>query len=181
MSLIIGIAGGTASGKSTFAEILAEKLRESFTVKLVNMDAFYKSEDERPKNVSHLSGKTYMDDNVPDSIDFDAFHREIDSAAADVVIAEGLFALSDEYLKEKLFLRVYVDCRDDERAVRRLKRNMSWGLSFDEVAEVYLDMVRFRHDQLVEPIKWTADVIVNGASDTEKAAEMIKSYITERK
>ena len=53
---------------------------------------------------------------------------------------------------------------------------MEWGLSFDKISSVYLDMVRFRHEQYVEPTKWTADIIVNGAGDTDKACEMIAEW-----
>ena len=178
---MIGIAGGTAGGKSTFAEKLAVRLRErGLAVEEIHMDAFFKDEADRPHVRSHLSGKEYVDDNCPDTVDWTAFHGEVDRAAsggADAVIVEGLLTLWDEELRDRLDLRVFVDCLADERVVRRLRRNMSWGYSFDKVSDVYLDMVRFRHEQYVEPTKWTADVIVNGAGNTDKACEMIADWI----
>jgi uridine kinase len=113
-------------------------------------------------------------------VDWTAFHGEVGRAAsggADAVIVEGLLTLWDEELRDRLDLRVFVDCLADERIVRRLRRNMSWRYSFDKVSDVYLDMVRFRHEQYVEPTKWTADVIVNGAGNTDKACEMIAGWI----
>jgi uridine kinase len=54
---------------------------------------------------------------------------------------------------------------------------MNWGLSFDEISEVYLDLVRYRHDEYVEPTKWRADLIINGSNPSEKAVKMILSYV----
>ena len=89
------------------------------------------------------------------------------------MLVEGLLVLWDDELKEKLNLRVFVDCSADERIVRRLRRNMARGLSFDEISDFYLDMVRFRHEQYVEPTKWTADLIVNGSGNTDLLCEML--------
>ncbi len=174
MAYVIGIAGGTASGKSTLCEKL-EKQLSHLRVKSIHMDTFFKW-DALPKAVSHLSGKTYDDYNCPDTVKWDEFHQEFDQACLgeyDVILVEGLLVLWDEYLKEKLNVRVFVDCRADERIVRRIRRNTTWGLSFDEITDVYLDMVRFRHDQYVEPTKWTADVIVNGSGQTDMICEML--------
>ena len=174
MAFIIGIAGGTASGKST----LCEKLETCFAglrVQSIHMDTFFKW-NELPKAVSHLSGKTYDDYNSPETVRWDDFHQAFEKAASgeyDVILVEGLLVLWDEYLKDRLDVRVFVDCRADERIVRRIRRNTTWGLSFDEITDVYLDMVRFRHDQYVEPTKWTADVVVNGSGNTDMICEML--------
>ena len=70
-----------------------------------------------------------------------------------------------------------MECRPDERIVRRLRRNMQRGLSFDEIADVYLDLVRYRHDEYVEPSKWQADLIINGSNPSERALELVTSYV----
>ncbi|MCI9449472.1 MAG: hypothetical protein HFE30_04375 [Clostridiales bacterium] len=176
MAKIIGISGGSASGKSTFSKKLVGLFEKDHKVKLIGMDWHYKKAEDRPHVPSHISGIYYTDDNSPDSIDFEAFHKAIDDALCegnDIIILEGLFVLSDEYIKDRLDLKVFVDCLPDERIVRRLRRNTGWGMSFDEVSSVYLDMVRFRHDMYVEPYKWTADIIVNGSGNTDKVCEMI--------
>lgn len=54
---------------------------------------------------------------------------------------------------------------------------MQWGQTFDDIADVYLDMVRFRHDTYVEPTKWCADVIINGAGNTDAVCQMCVQYI----
>ena len=174
MVFVIGIAGGTASGKSTLCEKL-EKQLAPLRVHSIHMDTFFKW-DALPKAVSHLSGKTYDDYNCPDTVKWDEFHQAFDDAVSndfDVVIVEGLLVLWDEDLKDKMNLRVFIDCSADERIVRRLRRNMSRGLTFDEISDVYLDMVRFRHEQYVEPTKWTADLIVNGSGNTDTMCEML--------
>lgn len=174
MAFTIGIAGGTASGKSTLCEKLENQLKH-LQVKAIHMDTFFKW-NALPKAVSHLSGKTYDDYNCPDTVEWEAFHKELNDALAadyDVILIEGLLVLWDEELRNKLDLRVFVDCRADERIVRRIRRNTTWGLSFDEITDVYLDMVRFRHDQYVEPSKWTADLIVNGSGQTDVICDML--------
>ena len=93
----------------------------------------------------------------------------------DVIIAEGLMVLWDDAICDMVDLKLFVDCRSDERIVRRLRRNMAWGLSFDEIADVYVDLVRFRHDEYVENSKWRADLIINGSKQSEQAIDMIEA------
>lgn len=180
MAKIIGIAGGSAGGKSTLSDKLKEKL-STYRLRVLHMDVYFKKESDRPYLPSHISGKYYVDDNSPDTIDWDAFHADFDEAAEsgeyDIIIAEGLLVLWDEYIRDRLDLKVFVDCRPDERIVRRIARNMRWGQSFEQITNVYLDMVRFRHDQYVEPTKWTADLIVNGSGNTDTVSEMICDHI----
>ena len=174
MKAVIGIAGGSASGKSTLCGKLEEKLSD-YRVKVIHMDDYFKPQQDRPYVPSHLNGKYYVDDNSPDSIDFEQYHRDFDAAYSqeyDVIIMEGLFVLWDTYTKDKLDIKLFVDCRPDERIIRRVRRNMQWGLTFEEITGVYLDLVRFRHDQYVEPTKWTADLIVNGTGCTDMVCEM---------
>lgn len=94
-----------------------------------------------------------------------------------MLIVEGLLTLWDCGLYEQLDLRLFVDCRADERIVRRLKRNMQWGYTFDEIADVYLDLVRTRHDMYVEPSRWKADLVINGSGCTDNALAVLASYI----
>lgn len=97
-----------------------------------------------------------------------------------VVIVEGLLTLWDQAIYDQLDLKLFVDCRADERIVRRLKRNMKWGLKFDQVAGVYLDLVRYRHDEYVEPTKWRADFILNGSNPSDRALEIIAGYLKQK-
>ncbi len=173
----IVIAGGSASGKSTIAHEL-EKQLSPLNVAVIAMDSFYKPEAELPL-VTTVNGKTYRDYNCPEAFDFERMKAEIERAksAADIVIAEGLLTLWDEDICEKADWRVYVDCPADVRIVRRIKRNLTWGLSVEDITDVYLDLVRYRHEQYVEPSKQNADHVVDTTHGTDEAVAAIVKII----
>ncbi|MCL2421069.1 MAG: hypothetical protein FWD03_04360 [Defluviitaleaceae bacterium] len=180
---VAGIAGGSASGKSTFTDRLENTLRETgrYEIKVFHMDDYFKDDDHRPYVKAPITGKMYLDDNHPESIDLPQLRIDLAAAindnTADIIIVEGLLTLSDDEICQQLDLKLFIECRADERIVRRLKRNMEWDMSFDEIADVYLDMVRYRHDEYVEPSKWKADFILNGSNFSEKALGMIAEAI----
>jgi len=177
---IIGIAGGSASGKTTFSDALASAL-DTLNVKIIHMDGYFKPADQRPHTAAPITGKVYTDDNHPETVDLPQLKRDlaadIAAGACDVLIVEGLLTLWDEDICARLDLKLFVECRTDERIVRRLKRNMTYGLSFDGIAGVYLDMVRYRHDEYVEPSKWKADFILNGSNPSETALGMVAQAV----
>jgi len=179
-TFVVGIAGGSASGKSTFSHALEQKL-DGLKAKNFHMDSYFKGKKDRPYSESPISGKMYVDDNHPLTMDLPKLNQDlteaIESNLYDVIIVEGLLTLWDKAIYSKLDLKLFVDCRADERIVRRLKRNMQWGLTFDQISEVYLDLVRFRHDEYVEPTKWKADFILNGSVPSEKALLIIADHI----
>ena len=145
------------------------------------MDSYFKIIKEIPVAESPITGKAYADYNHPTSFDLDKLKRELSSAITSkqyqVIIIEGLLTLWDEEIYKQLDLKLFVECSSDERIVRRLKRNMQWGLSFDEIANAYLDLVKFRHDEFVEPCKWRADLILNGSVSSKKMLEIIATYV----
>ena len=122
-----------------------------------------------------------MDDNHPDTMYlrqlYEDMAKEKESGKVQIILTEGLLTLYDDAILSLLDLKLYVDCRADERILRRLKRNMQRGLSREEITDVYLDVVRYRHDQYVEPSKWRADIILNGANPSVVSMEMITDYI----
>ncbi|MDR2043005.1 MAG: AAA family ATPase [Clostridium sp.] len=182
MAYLVGIAGGTASGKSTFSDQLRKLLCElGWNVKILHMDHYFRPENERPFTEAFISGKKYMDDNHPLTVDLDTLKNDIqiniEEGEYDVIIVEGLLTLWDNEIYHKLDLRIYIDCKSDERIVRRIKRNMEWGLTLEQITNVYLDMVRYRHDEYVEPSKWRAEIIINGSHSTKASLQMIKEYI----
>ncbi len=176
----IGIAGGSAGGKSTFAKKLKAAMSDLKVCEL-SMDSYFKAEGERSVSIAPITGKIYRDDNHPSSFDLSKLKcdlsEKISGGHYQVVIVEGLLTLWDEEIVRQLDLSLFVDCRADERIVRRLKRNMNWGLTFDEISDVYLDMVRYRHDEFVEPTKWRADLIINGSNPSEKSIQLIAAYV----
>ena len=177
---IIGIAGGSASGKTTCALALAEALG-GMRVRVIHLDDYFKPEEQRPRAKGPVTGAQYLDDNHPLTMDLPKAAQDLAEAAASgahqAIIIEGLLTLWDDAICAQLNLKLFVDCRADERIVRRLRRNMRWGLGFDEIANVYLDLVRYRHDEYVEPSKWRADFILNGSQPSDKAIEMIAKHV----
>ncbi|MDR1465272.1 MAG: hypothetical protein LBJ11_08250 [Oscillospiraceae bacterium] len=177
---VIGVAGGSASGKSTFARSLCASLGDAALV--IPMDSYYFPEEQLPRVCAPVTGKLYPDYNQPSSIELGRLKADLASAITGgmnpVILVEGLFTLWDPEIFEQLDWKVFIDCKADERAIRRLRRNMSWGRSFDQVADVYLDLVRFRHEEYVEPTKWRADFILNGSRPFDLAVEWMAGYVT---
>ena len=105
----------------------------------------------------------------------------IEEQSYKVVIAEGLLTLYDTNIRELCDIKLFVECRADERIVRRIKRNMRWGQTLDQITDVYLNLVRFRHDEYVEPSKWQADLVINGTKPFDMPIavlnEFVKDYI----
>lgn len=172
---VIGIAGGTCSGKST----LTEKLESHYggKCKVFHMDAYFR----HPfiTTVAPITGIEYVEHNHPDALLLDDLYRDFDDAiASDVplVIIEGLFALYLPKIREKLDLKIFVDLDSDERLVRRIKRFTARGQTFEEVTDRYIDTVRFRHNELIEPTRWYADLVVNGIFK-EKTVAVLTTYI----
>ena len=174
---VIGIAGGTCSGKSTLASYLAERFAEK-QVTLMNMDRYFIRPS--PTTIAPITRKEYVEHNHPTSLRLDDLYKDFDSACngnGDLVIIEGLFALYLDQIREKLDLKVFVDLESDERIVRRIKRFTGMGQTFEEVTDRYLDTVRFRHNELIEPTRWHADVVLNGTFLSGIGAEVLVAYI----
>ena len=96
IAYVVGIAGGSASGKSTFSEQLKQGLA-GLTVSVLSMDAYYRDSEERPRTAAPITGIVYKDDNHPDAFDLEKMTADLKNTAADgntdVVLAEGLFTL----------------------------------------------------------------------------------------
>jgi len=180
---VIGIAGGSASGKTTLANRL-EKALQPISVKVFHMDGYFKAKEMRPQSPAPVSGKVYMDDNHPLTMNLHQLAldlaEEIERGTNQVILVEGLLTLWEEAILKQLDLKIFVDSRADERIVRRLKRNMQWNQSFDQISEVYLDLVRYRHDEYVEPTRWRADFVWNGSTTSKVAFDMLVSGIRQQ-
>ena len=178
--LLIGIAGGSCSGKTTLTNALEAHLTSrGKKVIAIHMDAFFKNPP--PTVTAPFSGVEHPEMNHPDSLKQDELFAAVDSALesdADVLIVEGLMALHFENIRSRCDLKLFIDLRSDERLYRRIKRFMrDRGLTMDEVAVRFLDTVRFRHDEFVEPTRWYADMLLNGSADTQKSCEIITAYL----
>jgi len=199
--LVIGIAGGSGSGKSTVARKVAEALSRS-SVAFLDMDAYY-------RNFAHLSveERKRVNWDHPDAFDTEllAAHlgelcagRSVDKPVydflthtrstrtervdpADVLVLDGILLFADERVRELCDVKVFVDADADIRLIRRLRRDVQKrGRTLDDVIAQYLDTVHPMHLQFVEPSKRYADVIVPRGGHNTIAIEMIVAKIQHR-
>lgn len=191
--LIIGIAGGSGSGKTTIAEALTEAIEG---VAFVKHDAYYVHQpalsfEERARVnydhpdsletellVEHLERlRTGLPFGMP-MYDFAAHLRSsdvIEVAPAPVVLVEGILVLADPALRGMMDLRVFVDTSPDLRLARRLERDIrERGRTVDSVLAQYLATVRPMHEQFVEPSKRHADLIIPGGMRIGAVATIIE-------
>lgn len=136
----IGISGASGSGKSTFSDNLKRQLSD-YQVKVIHMDEYYKEEVQRPRIKGISDEKEYIDDNHPMALELDKCNMDIQTAInehCDILIIEGIFALWDSRILERLNLKIFVDCDADERLVRRISRNLSFGQDFKEITSRYV-------------------------------------------
>lgn len=177
---VLAIAGGTCGGKSTLADRLAGAVRKDLRTQVFHMDNYFKKEP--PTTVAPITRKIYVEHNSPDSLELEQLYHDLAKAWAggsswELVIVEGLFALYLEPILERADLKVFVDLKSDERLVRRIEKHMASGQTFHQVTDRFLDTVRFRHDELVEPTRWRADMVVNGTLDQNQAVDILVTFL----
>lgn len=187
--LLIGIAGGSASGKTSVARIILETFKDTKSVIIVREDDYYKDQthlefEERKKtNYDHPFAFDHelMCEQLDELIDgnsiekpiydYTTHNRSLETEhieSADVVIVEGLFVLEEKEIREKLDIKVYVDTPSDIRFIRRMIRDVKErGREIDQIVEQYTTTVRVMHDEFIEPSKKYANVIIpEGKSNT---------------
>ncbi len=200
--LIIGIAGGTGSGKTTVALKVAESLSDA-RVAFIEMDAYYRDFSHLSRHELHHSVNWDHPDafDVPllaahlaalangESIEapvyeFATHARSAETRAVapgDVVVIDGILLLSDERLRARCDVKVFVDADPDIRLIRRIRRDMATrGRSLDSVLDQYLSTVQPMHLQFVEPSKRYADIIVPRGGSNTVAIEMLVAKIQRR-
>jgi uridine kinase len=191
-SYIVGIAGGSASGKSTFTHVLLEALAstcpEAEIVDLHTDRYFRVGSPDMPTFVSPSSGKTVPDYNHPDTMDRARLVVDLDALAEgedapDVIIVEGHFVLCFSELRERFDLRTFIELDADARALRRMVRNLArHGDPLDEqtpaaIATYFLESAKVGHERYIEPSRVHADLIVRGDGDFSRSAPMVAAII----
>lgn len=199
--LIIGIAGGSGSGKSTVARRIAESLSKA-SVAFLDMDAYYRNyvhlpvEERRRINwdhpdafdtellVAHLQRLLSREGIEKPVYDFVMHLRSAEARTvppADVIVLDGILLFVDERVRELCDVKVFVEADADIRLIRRIKRDMNKrGRPLEEILEQYLTTVQPMHLQFVEPSKRYADVIVPRGGHNAVATEMIVAKIQRR-
>ncbi len=193
-ALVIGLAGGTGSGKTT----VARKLQEAFPdqLQLIPQDAYYKDqahlelEKRRSTNYDHplafdndllIEHLDQLIENQPVNQPVYSFITHTRNSTevipikpAKILLVEGILVLDEPRLRERMDIKVFVDTDPDVRFIRRLRRDIvERGRSVDSVIEQYLGQVRPMHTQFVEPTKRFADVIVPEGGSNEVAIDLL--------
>ncbi len=197
--VIIGIAGGSASGKTSIAEQLYYFFKGSHKVKIIKQDDYYKDQthlefEERIKTnydhpfafdtdllVSHLSDLKAKKAIEKPTYDY-ALHTRSDITeiieGRDVIILEGIFVLAEEAVREMCDILVFVDTASDIRFIRRLKRDIDErGRSLENVCSQYLNTVRPMHEQFIEPSKRYAHIIIPEGGNNRVAVDLLFTKI----
>jgi len=197
-SIIIGIAGGTGSGKTTIAKNIIQEYGPGEVVRL-DLDSYY-------RDLSSLSREERAATNFdhPSSLEIDLLVQHVEALSQGkaveipiynfathnraketrtvephkVIIIEGIMALYFPELTSKMDVKLYVDTPSDIRFIRRLKRDIiERGRSVDSVIDQYKATVRPMHSQFVEPNKYQADVIIPEGGMNHVAVDLIRTKI----
>jgi uridine kinase len=199
--MIIGICGGTGSGKTTVANKILESVGAREVV-FLQQDSYYRNLDELP-----LDYRNAVNFDHPEALDNDLLIRHVRALKAGVgvdlplynfkthsrlnetvrveprpiVIVEGILIFSDPRLIAEMDIKVFVDTPDDIRFIRRLKRDIAErGRTADSVIEQYLATVRPMHLQFVEPSKREADIVIPEGGSNLVGIDLISGKIRER-
>lgn len=193
---VIGIGGGSGSGKTTIVRKISELVPQ---FAFVPQDNYYRS-------ASHVSNDniTAFDFDRPDAFDNALLIEHLDALRAGrgvemptydfvrnvrkeetirvepsrLVIFEGIMIFADQAVRERLDLKIFVDTPDDIRFIRRLTRDIKErGRTLDSVIEQYLTIVRPGHYEFIEPTKQYADIIIPEGGANERALDVLVGFI----
>ena len=197
-AILIGIAGGTGSGKTSIAKAIASGFGKS-EVTLIEQDSYYKDltnltiEERSSVNFDHPNAIdfTLMRDHLNELIagnmvdipiyDFRTHTRGKESrkvAKHHIIILEGILSLFDQTVRNMMDIKIYVETADDIRIIRRIKRDINKrNRTFDSVIKQYYKTVRPMHIQFVEPTKIYADIIVPEGGQNKVAVDILRTKI----
>ena len=197
-TILVAIAGGTGSGKTTLAEKIYQAFPEAI---LISQDSYY-------KNLAHLSfeERGEMNFDHPDSLEFSllkehlislksgfaieqpiySFHhhaREGETKSvepANIILVEGILLFASSEVRDLFDIKIFVDTEDDIRVLRRIERDIKErSRDFNSVKEQYLKTVKPMHDLFVEPSKKYADIIVPARDYNQVAIDLILAKLAE--
>lgn len=201
MSLIIGICGGTGSGKTTVANRLLEST-SAHEVVFIQQDSYYRNLTDLPLDYRHIANFDHPDalDNdllvnhvrrlrAGEAIDLPLYDFKTHTRMTEtrhvepkpIVIVEGILIYADPRLLEQMDIKVFVDTPDDIRFIRRLRRDIAErGRTVESVIEQYTATVRPMHMQFVEPSKRHADVIIPEGGHNLVSIDLLSGKIREK-
>ncbi len=197
-SIIIGIAGGTGSGKSTFTN----RIRDEFgtDVAVIYHDNYYKAQDDIPLETRKLQNYDHPDALETDLLvehlkllrsghaidcpvyDYTMHTRSSETVRVEpkpVILLEGILVLTDERLRDQMDIKIYVEADADERILRRVIRDVNErGRDLEGIVSQYLTTVKPMHYIYVEPTRAKADIVINSGMN-DVAFDVVSSKIRE--
>lgn len=196
--LIIGIGGGTGSGKTTVVRKIVESLLPD-SVTIIPQDAYYNDQSDMP-----LEERKKTNFDHPDAFDWKLLAHQIEQLRngiaveqptysyitctrleptvhvepQEVIIIEGIMALYDKTLRELMDLKIFVDAGPDERLLRVIERDIAErGHPLEMLIDKYRNVLKPMHDEFIEPTKQYADIIIPNGGENQRAVAMMQMYI----
>ncbi len=195
---IIGIAGGTGSGKTTVVRKLIERLPKGEVV-VIPQDSYYKDSSDVPADL-----RQNINFDHPDAFDWPLLREQLHALKngqaieqptysyitstrqeetihvepRDVIIIEGIMALCDEKLREEMDLKIFVDADGDDRLIRVIQRDVvERGRTAETVMERYTRVLKPMHEQFIEPCKRNADLIIPQGGHNKAAIDILVKFV----
>ena len=197
-AILIGIAGGTGSGKTSIAKAITSDFGKS-EVALIEQDAYY-------RDLSNLTmeKRSVVNFDHPDAVDFDFMELQLNELIQGnninipiydftthtrknetqfverhrIIILEGILTLFHQEIRDMMDIKIYVETADDIRIIRRIKRDMEKReRTFNSIIEQYYNTVRPMHIQFVEPTKKYADIIIPEGGQNKVAVDILRTKI----
>lgn len=196
--IIIGIGGGTGSGKTTVVRKIIESLPDN-SVAVIPQDSYYNDQSDLPLEVRKQTNFDH-----PDAFEWPLLAHQIEELRQgraieqptysyitctrlsetvhvepkDVIIVEGIMALYDKKLRDLMDLKIFVDAGPDERLLRVIVRDIAErGHPLEMLISKYRNVLKPMHDEFIEPTKQFADIIIPNGGNNEKAIAMMQMYI----
>ncbi len=195
---IIGIAGGTGSGKTTVVKKLIERLPKGEVV-VIPQDSYYKDSSDVP-----VEERQNINFDHPDAFDWPLLNEQLNALKAgkaieqpiysyltctrqeetvhveprEVIIIEGIMALCDEKLRQEMDLKIFVDADGDDRLIRVIQRDIiERGRTTEAVMERYTRILKPMHEQFIEPCKRYADLIIPQGGHNKAAIDILVKFV----
>lgn len=195
---VLGVAGGSASGKTT----IINKVKDYFgnDIAVISHDSYYKAHDDMPfeerckLNYDHPD--SFESDRMAEDVrklmkghsiempvyDYRIHNRSKETVTVEprtVILMEGILVLENKELRDLMDVKIFVDADADERLMRRIRRDMTErGRSIESVLKQYSETVKPMHEEFVEPSKKYADVIIPHGGENAPGIEMLTTYLT---
>lgn len=197
---VLGVAGGSASGKST----IINKIHEYFgnDIAVISHDNYYKAHDDMPfedrEKLNYDHPDAFESERMAEDVrklikgyniemptyDYCLHTRSSKTVLVEpkpVIILEGILVLENRELRDLMDIKVYVDTDADERLIRRIRRDMmERGRSIESIITQYSDSVKTMHEEFVEPSKKYADIIIPRGGENAPGLEILTTYLTKK-